>query len=541
MDTRLDAGRLESLLESAKLLGSSLKLEDLLSHTVRTVMGRLLVTRAVIAIREPDGLRVAIARGVSSLKKGDPFNEEIARDHDLVFTGMIGSPDSPVGLLSIGKPMRGTLDPAERDFLEALLTLAATSITNAQAHAQVIRSNQALRTLLDLGRGIAAAIEPEEVANLLMLTLAGRWLLRKHALVTWKDGQEPLFRVKGLDHLDPVALKERFGDAASPQRQEDGSVVFPIRTGNETVGVVMAGERPPGMNYLDSDLEFGSGLVAQAAVALENAWRIKDTLYRQQLEKELTLAASIQKDLFPDAMPPLAHTAIAARNRQARAVGGDYYDALPFGSPGDTAPHLLTVADISGKGIGASLLMANIQATLRALLVKESELPAIAAETSDLLYASTPPSKYATAILVRYDPATGACEYVNGGHNEGVVLRKSGAVELLKATGMPIGLLPKRTFESAPFQLDHGDLLFIYTDGVPDACTLQDEEFGLENAIECLRRTRDLSPEEILTHLFEAIDAFVGEAPQHDDITAMVVKRDGSGPPGSVGEEGSVR
>ena len=541
MDTRLDAGRLESLLESAKLLGFSLKLEDLLSHTVRTVMGRLLVTRAVIAIREPDGLRVAIARGVSGLKKGDAFSEAIAPDHGLVFTGKIGDPDSPVGLMSIGKPMRGALEPAERDFLEALLNLAATSIANAQAHAQVIRSNQALRTLLDLGRGIAAAIEPEEVANLLMLTLAGRWLLRKHALVTWKDGQEPLLRAKGLDHVDPVALKSRFIAAVTPQRDGAGLVYFPIRAANETVGVVVVGERPAGMTYLDSDLEFGSGLVAQAAVALENAWRIKDTLFRQQLEKELTLAASIQKDLFPDAMPPLAGTAIAARNRQARAVGGDYYDALPFGSPGDTAPHLLTVADISGKGIGASLLMANIQATLRALLVKESDLPAIAAETSDLLYASTPPSKYATAILVRYDPATGACEYVNGGHNEGVVLRKSGEVELLKATGVPIGLLPKRTFDSAAFHLDDGDLLFIYSDGVPDACTLQDEEFGLEKTIECLRKTRDLSPDEILRRLFEAIDAFVGDAPQHDDITAMVVKRVGAAPLRPAGKEGSVR
>lgn len=526
MDRRLDVGRLESLLESAKLLGSSLHLDDLLRHTLRTVMGRLVVSRAVIAIRDQAGaMRVAIVRGIPALKAGAAFSAEIAQQHDLFFTGTIGNTDDAVGLLSVGRPARGDLDADEREFLQALLTLAGAAVANARAHGEVIRSNQELRSLIDLGRGIAAAIEPDEVANLLMLTLTGRWLLRRHALATWKQDQDPLLRVRGIDGLSVDALRERFATAAEPERGTDGLIYFPIRAASETVGVVVMGPRLDGQAYADADLEFCAGLVAQAAVALENAWRIKDTLYRQQLEKELSLAATIQQDLFPDAMPLLKSTLLAARNRQARAVGGDYYDALSFGDTGPEGARLLTVADISGKGIAASLLMANIQATLRALLVSESSLPQIAAKTSELLYASTPSSKYATAIMVRYDPSTGECEYVNGGHNEGILLRKSGDVELLDATGVPIGLLPKRTFASQQFQMNAGDTLLIYSDGVPDACTLDDVEFGLDRTIECLKTARDLGPEEILDHLFTSIDAFVGSAPQHDDITALVVKR----------------
>ena len=524
MDTRLDASRLESLLESAKLLGSSLKLEDQLSHIVRTIMGRLLTTRAAVAISGPRGMRVEVVRGIHGLEKGAPFSADIARQAGLPIVAPIGDPEAPQGMIGVGRPARGELDEAERDFLRALLNLAATSIANAQAHEEVVRSNQGLRAVLDLGRGIASTIDPEEVAQITLLTLSGRMTASKYALITWHPGQEPVRRVRGIDGLEAEELRRRFGESEEIV-QSDGYVYVPIRQGEATAGVVILGPRLGDAEYTEQDLDFCEGIVAQAAVALENAWRVRDTLYRQQLEKELTLAATIQQDLFPKAMPRLRASALAAKNRQARQVGGDYYDALPFGPPGEETQHLLTVADISGKGIGASLLMANIQATLRALLASESSLPLIAARTSDLLYASTPSSKYATAILVRYDPVSGACVYVNGGHNEGIVLRASGEVELLKATGLPIGLLPARTFESADVQLGAGDLLLIYSDGVPDACTLQDEEFGLERTIECLKATRALAPEEILDRLFASIDDFVGAAPQHDDITALVVKR----------------
>jgi phosphoserine phosphatase RsbU/P len=521
IDARLDASRLESLLESAKVLGSSLKIEDQLSHLARTIMGRLLVTRCVIAVGET----VLISRGAPLAPAGAPFPADPGAC-GLASVHRIGLAEEPQGWLGLGRPAGGALGPGERDFLEALLALAATSIANARAHQQVLARNQELRALLDLARGIAAAIEPEDIARLLMLTLAGRYALRTHALFTWSEGHSNLVRVRGLTQLDPADVRARLGDRAEPLI-EDGLAVFPIRTGESTSGAVVLGPRATGEAYTPGDLEFIASLVAQAAVALDNAWRFEDTLYRQHLEEELTLAASIQKDLFPSELPVLEHTVSAARNRQAREVGGDYYDALPVGARGAGAPHLFTVADISGKGVGASLLMANIQATLRAVLASESALTVVASRTSDLLYASTPGSKYATAIMVQYDPLNGACEYVNGGHNEGVLLRAGGEVELLKATGLPVGLLPKRTFDSARFAMNRGDLLLIYTDGVPEACTRDNEEFGLDRTIECLREVRHEAPEVILDHLFSEIDRFAAGAPQHDDITALVLKRTG--------------
>jgi len=535
MDSQFEASQLQALLESAKLLaGSSLDLDGLLRHLLRTVMGRLLVTRAVIAIREGTGMSVALARGVPQLKKGDPLDAAAAAELGLPTTFSIGDPAEPLGVLAVGACARGTMEDNERDFLQALLGIAASIIQNAAAHDQVLKSNrvldqkiQELRALLDLVRGFASTVDPEQVAQLLMLTLSGRWAVRKHAILTWKSGQPAIERVKGLEIPDAARLRE-LADPWAPGEAVGlpaGSVVFPIRSGDTTTGAAICGPRLGNQPYAENDLEFGSGLVAQASVALDNAWHFRDTLYRQQLEKELALASSIQKDLFPQSMPALAHSDMAGRNRQAREIGGDYYDVLPVGEPGPISPHLFCVCDISGKGISASLLMANIQATLRALLYTLPPMQELVAQVNELLYASTPSNKYATGFFLLYNPESGDCEYVNGGHNDAIILRGDGKVEMLGATGMPIGLLPKREFDSAGAKLNSGDLVLLYSDGVPEAWNTAEEEFGNERIIECLRETANLPPEDILDHLFTRIDQFAAGAPQHDDITMLVLKR----------------
>jgi sigma-B regulation protein RsbU (phosphoserine phosphatase) len=159
-------------------------------------------------------------------------------------------------------------------------------------------------------------------------------------------------------------------------------------------------------------LEFGAGLVAQAGVAFENSWHVKETIERKKMEQELALAASIQEGLFPEFLPKIACYDIAARNRAALQCGGDYYDVLPVtNGNGAEKSFLFCVADVSGKGLPASLLMSNMQATLRA---------------------TTPSNKFVTAILLELEPATGAVKYVNAGHGDCMLLRGGGETSALK-------------------------------------------------------------------------------------------------------------
>src|SRR5207253_10656007 len=172
-----------------------------------------------------------------------------------------------------------------------------------------------------------------------------------------------------------------------------------------------------------------------------------------------------------------------------------------------------------------SILMSNIQATLRALLQGDSQLAAIACRTNDLLYATTPSNRYATAFLVFYEPLSGACRWVNCGHNDGLILRANGDVQQLPCSGLALGLFPKRTYEEQCCTLGDGDILAIYSDGVSEAQDLSENEFGMERLIDCLRRNSADAPPGIVDAVFREVDQFVGDAPQFDDITLMVVKR----------------
>ena len=530
--------RLQALLESAKLLSSSLDLDGLLAHLLRTVMGRLLVSRAVIAVDLDDSMRVALARGLPSLSRGTVFSSEVVREAKLEHVYEIGNPEHPIGMLAFGPPARGAMDSEEEEFLRALLGLASTSIANAQAHLAAVQSKdrleqkvQELRALIDLVRGVSASLEPDDIARMLTLTLAGRWLISKHGLVTWKSGQSALLRQKGLALEFFLTDRERWSKLEEPRLADDdlplpaGSLILPLRSVDDTFGVVVCGPRPSKLRYTEADLEFGSGLVAQAAVSFDNAWHFRDTLVRQQMEKEVAVAAAIQRDLFPAVLPRLAGSDVAARNRQARQVGGDYYDVLPIEGRAPGLPHLLCVVDISGKGIFASLLMSNIQATLRALLSRRQPLSLLTQQTNDLLHATTPSNRYATAFLAQFDPTSGECQWVNCGHNDGILLRHDDRVEMMACSGLALGLFPRMTYQEQTFRLEPGDLLAIYSDGVTEANNLQEEEFSVERLIGALRMNRNRPAQEIVDTVFEQLDAFVGQAPQFDDITLMVMKR----------------
>jgi phosphoserine phosphatase RsbU/P len=556
MTTSLAHSRLEALLESAQLLHASLNLEDLLRHLLRSVMGHLLVTKAFIAVESEDGMRLELVRGLTKLKVGNAYHMDEARAAGIDLILPIGDATAPTGLLGIVKPVHKELDAEEIEFIQALLGMAASGIANARAHGQTNKLNQALdqkvqdmQALIDLGRGLTSTFEPEEVARLLALTLTGRWMVRKYALAAWKVGQPPVLRQKGMnlelltDHraygYDPEKLADAVCVADLPEGvikesilREQGEVAFPIKAGDDTTGgLVVLGPRPGNLPYSESDLEFGAGLVAQAAVAFENAWFLREVVERKKVEQELALAASIQQNLFPAKLPKLASYDFAARNRPARQCGGDYYDALALDHIKSANKHLICVADVSGKGLPASLLMSNMQATLRALLGRIPSLTELATHTNSLLYATTPSNKYVTAILLELDTDTGECRYVNAGHTDCLLLRAGGEAEWLQSTGTPLGLLPPdvielmQPYEERSFTLQPSDLVALFSDGVTEAQDEREQEFGEARTADFIRPIANEPAELIVEKVFNEIDRFAGAAPQYDDITLLVIKR----------------
>ncbi len=552
----LDATRLESLLESAQLLNSSLDLDSLLQHLLRTVMGRVLSGRGFIAVFDDGQMKLAQIRGLKTLKVGDAFDEQIARAAGIDTIYKIGDAEKPTGLLGISRPLKGTIAPDEEESLKALLGLAASSIANAQAHSEANRVNvelaqkiQELRALLDLVRGLTSTLEPEAVAQLLILTLTGRWAVGKYALAVQKENHPPVVRHKGIE-LPPIedfaAIASLLPEASIVGELPDGEfksfleaqnaqVVFPINSSASTRGILALGSRLGKKPFTKSDLEFGAGLVAQAGVAFENSWFVLETIERKKIEQELELAAKIQEGLFPEFLPRIEGYDLAAKNRPARWCGGDYYDVLAIKKSSETTEksYLACVADVSGKGMPASLLMSNMQATLRALLGRVPSLVELASRTNELLYATSPSNKFVTAILFEFFPDSGKAIYVNAGHGDCMLLRgENGAVEKLESTGLPLGMMPTemlemldKNYEERHLQINAGDLLALYSDGVTEAYDEQENEWGDENLIKCLKSDFDLSAERLTEKVIEQIDEFAQTAPQHDDITIFILRR----------------
>ena len=320
-------------------------------------------------------------------------------------------------------------------------------------------------------------------------------------------------------------------------------VCAPLKVGEKVIGVMMLASTLP-MAYEARELKLLNTLALQTATAIENARLFERTVQagyeRERLlalnkaaevaragyERELELAATIQADLFPAQLPVMPGYDLAARNRPARRCGGDYYDAIPSGGTGDDASVLLCVADVSGKGVPASLLMSHMQATLRALLGRTASLQELTARAHDLLHGSTADNKYVTAALLELQPATGRASYVSAGHINSLLVRKSGEVVPLGSTGAPLGLLPPGLpYDTTHLTIEPGDCLVLCSDGVPDAQDDRDNEFGESRLTAIVQDAGHQSSSEIVSQVFDAIDQFAGAAPQFDDITLMVLRR----------------
>jgi serine phosphatase RsbU (regulator of sigma subunit) len=320
-------------------------------------------------------------------------------------------------------------------------------------------------------------------------------------------------------------------------------ICAPLKVGERVTGVLVVCSAVP-MPYTAAELKLLTTLALQTATAIENARLFERTvqaaaererlmalhqqaeLARTKLEAELTLAARIQADLFPAALPRVDGYEFAARSRPARLCGGDYYDALPLTGHAGRSGLLLCVADVAGKGLPAALVMSNAQATIRALLAHADSLADLAGHASELLYATTPPEKYVTAALVELAPDTGALTFVGAGHVDSFLLRASGDVVRLVSTGHPLGLLPPLVpYDRSVHALDGGDCLVLFSDGVPEAQNAEGEEFGEGRLLEVLRSAAPDGAEAAVHRVFEAIDAFVCGAPQYDDITIVVARR----------------
>jgi phosphoserine phosphatase RsbU/P len=267
------------------------------------------------------------------------------------------------------------------------------------------------------------------------------------------------------------------------------------------------------------DSHFWAALLLFVLLILEIADRVV-------MKRDLQIAREIQTWLLPGVPPQIPGLAIAYTTRPANTVAGDYYDVFP--RPGKTNEDnrvVFAVADVAGKSIPAALLMATFQASLKTLSSAHVALPELAANVNRYVCANSQGGlRFTTAFLAEYDTVHRTFHYINAGHNNPILRRASGQIERLDVGGLPFGIQVDARYDSATVTLAPGDWLLIFTDGLVEAENSRQEEYGEVRTLTELEMGKSFTPAESLKRLMSSLDLFVGNTPQHDDVTCMLLK-----------------
>jgi sigma-B regulation protein RsbU (phosphoserine phosphatase) len=239
------------------------------------------------------------------------------------------------------------------------------------------------------------------------------------------------------------------------------------------------------------------------------------------MKRDIEIAREIQRWLVPRRAPDVPGVDVAFATRPAKTIGGDYYDAFRRATDG---PLLIAVGDVSGKGIPAAMLMATFQAGLRALAGASGSLSELGGGLNRQVCANSQNGRFTTAFLAELNPATGDLSYICAGHNPPILKRGDGSFERLTSDNIPLGIELEEDYKAGVTRLEPHDLLVIYTDGVTEARNEDQEEFGEARLLSLVQKVGGERAALTLSNIMQGLDEFVGDAPQHDDITCLIVR-----------------
>ncbi len=559
---------LSSLFEISQHLNASLDLKQILNNLLFIPMGRLLIPKGAIFVREKDTFRIRMVKGVSGnlFEKKFPAGTlpdepvifhpdqsteslpeilQLGRDNGFKIFLPIKSSNEIIGGVLFGAKLTGTeFSEEEINFLTSLANISASAVENAlhlkqiqDINRQLDQKIQQLSTLFEITQGLSATLQEKTIIKYLTNALIGQMLISRYTVAVLRDGTLKTMETRGVRHnLDSLireietTLPQQILNCSSPNncqtltnllRKAGMELLIPLQHQNQNFGYLLLGPRLNGRPFEESDIEFLSTLASQAVISLENARLFLEAIEKQKLEDELNVARKIQENLLPRSLPEIHGYDFFGLNQSSKQVGGDYYDFIPLRNN----RLALAIGDVSGKGVPASLLMANLQAGLRTILQEDMPLPKIVQNLNLLIYQNTDPDKYITFFIGILDPANHILEFVNAGHNPPYLYSATNGITKLKAGGIILGMLPEFTYETGVVRLEKGDVLLCYTDGVNEAINLQDEEFG-EDRIEALLKKEANQPcEKIAYEINNAITRFSDSIEQYDDITVLLVKR----------------
>jgi len=564
---------LQALFDLSKALSSTLNLKEILDTILLTPMGRFLLGKGLVLIEKgQEGsyvvesikglpkslvgrqvqLRLSADEPVQVGAISDALSRAFFESHGIALVVPIQRLNKNLGFICFGNKISGAgFEESELSYLHSLSNIAATAIQNgltflqlAEAKRQLEKKYQEQNTLFEIERELSsslASLESEKVVNLLAYSIMGEMMVQKCLIFLREEDTMAFALNKGFlqENLDDLLADSAFLDllaaldapVATRQLNQDDPVfsrcthhgielLVPMRSANETKGILALGAKITGSEFKDEDIDFLSTLGSMSMISIENVRLFEEKLRNQKMEEELRIASDIQKRLLPTESPKLDGFDIAAVNISSRQVGGDYYDCIKLS---DTQ-YAFCIADVSGKGAPAALLMANLQAALHALLNTGLDITEVVARINNLIHRNTDYDKFITFFFGVLDLTTREFTCVNAGHNPPYIFHSDRTFQTLNEGGLILGMMANVPYESETVTLQRGDSIVMYTDGVSEAMNAAEEEFEEHRIEETVAAHYDASAQGLLDELIAAVVAFAEGQPQADDITGLIIK-----------------
>ncbi|MBN1316927.1 MAG: GAF domain-containing protein [Anaerolineales bacterium] len=329
---------------------------------------------------------------------------------------------------------------------------------------------------------------------------------------------------------DPVAAGPNYELSFPDEWREvfnsEGVLAVPLITRRGPVGSMLISLPADGTPVSMRRQSILTGIAHQASTAIENDQLYQDAVERERMQRELEVAQEIQSSFLPGTRPEEEGWSVGTFWQAARQVGGDFFDFFQITKPNSGKRWGIVIADVADKGVPAALYMALSRTLIRTIGHSRDDPGSCLERVNELLLTDSRSDLFVTVIYAIWDPQDGVLMYANAGHNPPLCLRNDGAVEVLDDNDIVLGVLPDVTMRNHQLVLDEGDVMILYTDGITDALDEQQQEFGLDRLQATACAAKHKSAMGIVQDIRDAVADFVGETPQFDDLTLVVLKRE---------------
>jgi sigma-B regulation protein RsbU (phosphoserine phosphatase) len=545
---------LSALVDFGNLINSSLDTKFILNNLLLTCFGKFHTTKGLFATNINGKLQFSISKGLNGNSanefpevESDNYNNssnfsDYLNKNRLIHSQEVFSAQKLIGVLFLGERLSGDkYSDDDIKFLQTFLNITATALENSISITQLKEVNRnldnkvhQLSALFDLSKEFSGILEIPLVSKLLGFSIIGQLLVTKYAIIIFRDDKHEILEsrfnaelleknissLKAEDITEPLICNSKMNVNCNSLFSMEIELVVPMQIKQKTKGLILLGKRNNGEKFTKSDVEFVSSVGGLAIISIENSILFKETLEKQKLEKDLEIAKKIQRNLLPSKLPKMKNFEIAAFNNAAKQVGGDYYDVIKLSEN----KILVAIADVSGKGVQAALLMANLQAFLQAISKQNKELVEASNLLNDLVSDNTSDGRFITFFWGILNDENLEFESVNMGHNPPLIIR-DGKIIKLKVGGMLMGVMPTiAPYKKEITQLVKDDLLILFTDGITEAMDEEQNEFSDEKLEELSLKLCKNSADESLKIILDEVNKHTNGTEQSDDITCIAIK-----------------